>query len=511
MRATVKTQRSVATAAILAAVFAGVFLATRLTPLVADDFNYAFSWRSGERIRDLGEVIGSMSVHRDCTNGRVFAHGLLQTFSFLPGWIFVLCNALVGLGLAQMLRRYLERWSGRPRPGLLLLCVAMLWICMPVYGQVFLWRDGACNYGWGLLLALALLYPFFLALREEPELPLPLRIACLPLAFLAGAWSEHISFAALAAAGFVTLAVWIRRRRAPVWLLALLLCGGAGYLYLMLAPSMLGANAGDRGSLSLRALVQPLRALWEKLALLPAGQLLVPAALILALGLLVVWRIRRGRRSALCLLCAVGAGACALGVAVAALLALRAGKGVYGLVSSSAVGLLLALGWALGLFALALHRGAGKEVLLFPVLLFLGGLCSLVPFAFASYFPARGCAVLVLFSVLSGALAAAELEEDRGPRIAAAAVLLVFALDLALGGADILAVHRSERLRQSRIEAALQGDGHVSAPAHPVRSKYSAQYGLEDINERGDWPNDEMARYYGFIQILREDPPDAAG
>ena len=40
------------------------------------------------------------------------------------------------------------------------------------------------------------------------------------------------------------------------------------------------------------------------------------------------------------------------------------------------------------------------------------------------------------------------------------------------------------------------------APLHPVRSKYSAQYGLADLNPEGDWPNDVMARYYGLKRAV---------
>ncbi len=487
------------TGAILTAVFAAIFFLTLLTPMVADDYNYAFSWATDQRVRSLGDVWDSMACHRSYTNGRVFAHGFVQLFTFLPRWLFALCNAAVSAGLAFLLQLYLQRGSGRPRPGLLLCTLALLWLCMPVFGQVFLWLDGACNYAWGLFLALGLLYPFYAAYLEGAQtVPRPGQLLLIPLAFLAGAWSEHISFSLLAACFFVLLALWIRDRRFSWGLFALLFSGGLGYLYLMLAPSMLGGGAGRRGKLSPEAVLRLLRGLGDRLAFLPGGWKTALTALVLALAALILCLLRLGRRKTLGLL---AAGASLLGLLAAAFLGLRilrAGGGLYGLLSSTPLSLALALCCFLIPFALALFRGAELRSLLFPGLVFLGGLCSLPLFVFASYFPARGAAAAVLFSVLGGGLLLASGRPGRGRRAAALLLTLLFALSLALGTADILAVHRSERQRQEQIREALLGDGIARVSPHPVRGKYSAQYGLADVTGTGQWPNDPMARYYGL-------------
>ena len=76
------------------------------------------------------------------------------------------------------------------------------------------------------------------------------------------------------------------------------------------------------------------------------------------------------------------------------------------------------------------------------------------------------------------------------------------ALSFSLGTADILSVYRSEQRRLEQIRLAQQGGGTAVAALHPVRSKFSAQYGLADLTETGEWPNDVMARYYGIDRIL---------
>lgn len=495
MPVSVKTRQSVPTALILLAVFAGIFVLSWLTPLIADDYNYAFSWATNARIENLRDVAASMDCHRTYTNGRVFAHGFVHIFSYLPHWLFALCNAAVAAGQAFLLHLYLRR-GGAPRPLLLLCTVFLLWICMPVYGQIFLWTDGACNYSWGLFLSLAVLYPFYAAQTEDAlSWPLAGKLLYIPLAFVAGTWSEHISFSLLAACFFTLLLIWVRKRRFPAYLFALLLSGGLGYLYLMLAPSMLGGPGNGRGELSLAALTGALQRL---LAALPGGAASVFAALGLGLVLLLLCRVGRGRGAALRLLFVLASAVCLLGCVF---FALRTGEGLYGLASSSQLSLMLAFSCFFVPFTAALFRAVEPKKLAFPFLLFLGGICSLPLFLFASYFPARGCAAAVLFSVLSGALVLRELGQGRGMRLAAAATVLAFALFFSLGTADILAVHRSELERQSLIRQAQQGDGIVMAPAHPVRSKYSAQYGLNDLNAEGSWPDDIIARYYGLRQI----------
>lgn len=475
-------------------VFGLTLLLTLLTPLVADDYNYAFSWVTGERIRTFEDVVASVRCHRIYTNGRVFSHGFVQLFSAAPHWVFALCNATAAAGQTLLLHRLLRR-TRHP-----LAATAgtwmLLWICMPAFGQIYLWQDGACNYSWGLLLALTMLNPFYDACAGESPLPLWKLLLFLPLAFVAGAWSEHISFSLLAACALALLLAWYRARRFPERLTVLLLSGGLGYLYLVLAPASLRGKNGrllDLGGLMAR--------LEELLHRVPGGLWALLGLGLLALAALAFCLKKLGGRKTLGLGFAL-ASALLLGVmGLMGLKTLRAGEGLYGLVSAAALGLPAAYLCFTLPFSLALLGKTEGERLVFPALLFFSGLGSVALFVIASYFPPRGSAVSVLFAILGGAMAFDSLQLPRWKRAATAAVALAFALCLALGTADILAVHGSERQRQERIRLAREGDGTAIAWPHPVRSKYSAQYGLADLNPEGTWPDDVMAYYYGLEQL----------
>jgi hypothetical protein len=56
--------------------------------------------------------------------------------------------------------------------------------------------------------------------------------------------------------------------------------------------------------------------------------------------------------------------------------------------------------------------------------------------------------------------------------------------------------------RQSAIQKALASDGILVAAPYPVKTKYSAQYGLQDIAEGEDWPKDMIKEYYGLKEII---------
>ena len=72
-------------------------------------------------------------------------------------------------------------------------------------------------------------------------------------------------------------------------------------------------------------------------------------------------------------------------------------------------------------------------------------------------------------------------------------IVIIAALSTLLfltGCADILRVHQAANMRDAAIRQALAGDGILTASPYPVKTKYSAQYGLLDLAEDENWPKD---------------------
>lgn len=64
-----------------------------LTPYLADDFTYMFSFQSGERIKDLLDIFPSMLAHAQKMNGRLVTHFLVQLTFLFPANLFDFVNA----------------------------------------------------------------------------------------------------------------------------------------------------------------------------------------------------------------------------------------------------------------------------------------------------------------------------------------------------------------------------------------------------------------------------------
>lgn len=231
-------QSRIALAALFVCVFLAVFVMTSLTPMLADDFSYSFSYaEAGKRIETLRDAAASLRAHYHSMNGRMISHGLAMLFLLAPKPLFNVCNALNACLLLWMLFRFV---SGERRELLLCLLAAFLiWTFTPVFGQSYLWLDGSLNYSWAVCAQLLFLFPYFCEYRgREYRLKASAvgRLAFLLLAFAAGAYSENASSAGIFIA-FCFLALTWKKRRPPLYLCLGFCVACAGFLFMILAPA----------------------------------------------------------------------------------------------------------------------------------------------------------------------------------------------------------------------------------------------------------------------------------
>ena len=229
---------------LFAALFLAMLLFSALTPLVADDYSYKFSWVDNSRITGLGQIFPSMAVHRQITNGRVLTHGLVQLMLMLPKAVFNVLNALNAVLLGWLLLRHVKG-GGAARSALLFCCgVFTVWNCTPVFGQVFLWLDGSVNYSWGISLFLLYLWPYAAAwLGHESRSSVPGKVLFLLLAFAAGMYSENGSIASIFAAVCLTGLTGLREKKLRLLPLLGIAAACLGFVFLMSAPAMSGRSA----------------------------------------------------------------------------------------------------------------------------------------------------------------------------------------------------------------------------------------------------------------------------
>ena len=483
-------QTSLQHATFLTAVFALTCLLTALTPLIADDFNYAFSWADETRIDTFRQVISSMEAHRAWTHGRVFAQGWVTLFMMWPRWAFPLANAFVVTMFFCETERFF-RIRAVSNPILASVMVGMLiWVCMPVFGQIVLWLDGACNYFWGAALGWALIVEV-MALERRCYPNVSMLLLVLP-AFAVGAWSEHISFAVLLMLSLLLLRSWFQNKRFPFREAVLLLSGMLGYLFLMLAPPMLPSALKKRALYAVgehaSSFQNVLKAYWWAL----------PAILFAAL-LLFLWLRRKQKTERLVALTDL---ALAVSIAALAFFCMKTVRdtGAFALFSSTSIGFFTMTVCFLAGLRKAFAQKANSAVILDAITLTLSGLGALLLFLLAMYIPARGfCAPTVFMGVASGLLWGTAKPEK--PKNAIGLLILVFAVFFAVGFSDIWSLHRQAEKREADIREALQNDGILVAEPYSVRTKYAALYGLQDLTPGEMWPNDIIKEYYGLKEI----------
>ena len=215
----------------------GMLFFNLLTPMICDDYRYAFSFATGERISGVGEILPSLAAHGHVLNGRYAPHFFVQLFAMLPGICFDMVNAAVFLLLVGGVYRLAlgegEQWN------VLLLCgvFGALFLLPPVFGQNMLWMAGSCNYLWPATALVWLIKPFVdIVSGREVRLGWPLVAMMALLALLFGNSSENLSAAGLMFMGLSILVQLIRRKAAPLWMWLTAAATLAGWLLLMLAP-----------------------------------------------------------------------------------------------------------------------------------------------------------------------------------------------------------------------------------------------------------------------------------
>lgn len=255
------------------AVFLIMLLLNCLTPLVADDYTFAFSYLTGERLTGIGDVLASQYHHYFTWSGRFLIKCLAQWFTIPPKIVFNLCNAAVYTGLGLLIY-WLAKGRRKARDPLLLLLIFLsLWEIAPVFGQTSLWMCGSCNYLWATFFCLAALLPFGLYLRAPFAARRWLPFASFAAGLVAGWSSENTSAGLLVALVLTVGFVLCTEKKAPLWMWSGLAGALLGFALLILAPGNYlrqDASPDPRGPLTILAvrLLTALDQLWNHGAVL---------------------------------------------------------------------------------------------------------------------------------------------------------------------------------------------------------------------------------------------------
>lgn len=238
---------------ILLSIFASMLVLNCLTPYVADDFVYMFSFSTKERLTSAADIIPSMYVHSLRMNGRVISHSLEQLFMLMPKLLFNISNALVYTMAIYLLYRIANH--SKKTNGVLLAAISMgFWCMMPAFGQIALWQVGSVNYLWAITGCLGFLLPYLVYYYKGSELLTKCwqRGAFCLASLLFGMYSEISSFAAIClGAGILIICAIQKKQSLKSWLLLPLGMACIGYIIMLCIPAQISAKAANGLSMQL--------------------------------------------------------------------------------------------------------------------------------------------------------------------------------------------------------------------------------------------------------------------
>lgn len=232
---------------------AGTFLIMNLlTPVIGDDYAYAFIWDGAQngnfqnnigklyRVESFGDIIASQWSHYLTWGGRSVAHCFVQFFVWQGKLLFDFANALMYAALALLIyftakgKLEIQNSDGKTFVWIFF----ALWFFLPEMFQTSLWLTGSCNYLWMTALQLLFLLPFALKFWNKNFWSGASTGATCLMAFLGlvAGWSNESGGAFVIFLAFLALIYFWRQKQLERWMIVGFVGVFVGYALLMLAP-----------------------------------------------------------------------------------------------------------------------------------------------------------------------------------------------------------------------------------------------------------------------------------
>ena len=177
------------------------------TPFAADDYSFMFSWKDGSRITSIGQIFETLVVVYNTLIGRMVSVFFCIFFLMFPKGVFDIVNTIVFF----MTICFIYKLTGKKRnfsAVIFFTIPALLWICSPTYGQLYLWLNGSINYLWSYFFALLFLTPYIKVFRNPKQERSKIAEICFCVyGFLFGGYVENVSFATAFVAFLMIVAV----------------------------------------------------------------------------------------------------------------------------------------------------------------------------------------------------------------------------------------------------------------------------------------------------------------
>lgn len=215
------------------------YLLNVFTPLLNDDYTYAFIFGSYNRISSVADVFVSQYLHWFMWGGRSIAHVFAQSFILIGKPFFDVLNTIVYI-FFSLLIYYHASGSFKFYKNLVLysLIHIALWYTLPAWGENLLWLTGSCNYLWTSTIVLAFLVPYRNSLVDGVKRKdSVLYVILMSLGGLLAGWSnENTSIVVFLFLLAYVVFFYIKKRKFAIWEIMGISFFLIGLLLLFIAP-----------------------------------------------------------------------------------------------------------------------------------------------------------------------------------------------------------------------------------------------------------------------------------
>ncbi|PWM78793.1 MAG: hypothetical protein DBY32_04795 [Phascolarctobacterium sp.] len=222
-------------ALVILLILVGMYILNHYTTLIVDDYGYSFSL--GHRTKGIMDILESQYNHYFAWGGRVVVHTIAQFFLMFDKKVFDIANTFAYLAMVLVVYFHAVG-SFKPYPLLLLLINLLFFLCMPAFGQVFLWVVGACNYLWGPLLVFSYLIPYRIQYSKDTPV-IDNKILCVIfglLGIIAGWTNENMGLTLAFVILVFMYLYWLEHKKIYLWCMCGFIGALIGAIALILAP-----------------------------------------------------------------------------------------------------------------------------------------------------------------------------------------------------------------------------------------------------------------------------------
>lgn len=436
-------------ALVCAAILGFAYALNAATPMVADDFTFAYIFRTTTRIADLADILNSQWIFYMTRNGRIIGGIFAQLAVLLGKPAFNVLNSVAFLVLV-LLMYFNANGLRRTRISLLIGIPVLLWFALPSFGQSMLFIAAAVNYLWLAVLVLAAILPFRIHAEWSAAIPdsLLAALAIIPLGVLAGWTNENVGPTVVLL--MVAFLVFYRRKGVPIpkWSVTGTIAALVGAVMLVGSPGNY-ATLSEVGATAARPTVP---VLLDRFAT-------VTHAIFL--------------------------------------------DNLFGLATLFVV---------LVVIVLERHRDSDRDAIVVGSMYLGAAFVAAYAMVLSPFFPPRAWTGILVFAITGVGVVYSALDFEsalvrRLVVVVVTAGVVMFAVKFAyVYTADLRVTSRQWSERIAYIEAQKsQGNLNVVVPPIEALTTYNGGYGIADLNARADeWPNADMARYFGLESIRAE-------